>query len=115
MELLSERVLCSREHTDQSLAIIYQTIQTTSKPADLESYIEYILKDCEIYYNMPTVKALDALAELSALATIYVLDGFLDPKEKEITIYKRICALINTIKVSYPGNMHDSNVYSYGN
>jgi hypothetical protein len=63
----------------------------------LDEKIDEILKDCEIYYEMSTEKACDAMGELSNYAAIYA-DDMSSP------VYKKICRLINQIRVSYPPN-----------
>jgi hypothetical protein len=62
----------------------------------LSEKIDLILDDCEIFHQMPEHKAIDALAELSNYACIYVDD------EQYSHIYVKICELINMIRKSYP-------------
>jgi hypothetical protein len=64
----------------------------------LDDKIDKILDDCEIYFNMDRERAVDAMRELSNLATTYVAD------ENNPHIYQRICNLMDQIKVSYPVN-----------
>lgn len=61
----------------------------------LDRDVHRILRDCEIFHQMSYAKALDALDELSELATIYSLN-------QESDIYNKICLQIREIIASYP-------------
>ncbi len=67
----------------------------------LDGKIQKILRDCEIYFNMPKSKANDSIKELSNLAVIYRLRGSTD------FFYREIIRLINIIKASYPNDQDD--------
>jgi hypothetical protein len=60
----------------------------------LDNEMEYILKDCDIYYGMTREKAIDSLKELSYLSSIYCID-------KKSTFYYEIKKLIGSIISTY--------------
>lgn len=57
--------------------------------------INYILTDCEIFFDMSESKAMDAMLELSNFAALYIYEPEYDH------IYLRICNLITSIRASY--------------
>lgn len=67
----------------------------------LDEKLDAILADCEVTYTMTRDQALDALAELSDLAALYLV---VESK------YNRICAMMRTIMASYPISYDDDNV-----
>ena len=60
----------------------------------LNENISALLTDCEIFFEMYVIKAIDTLSELSNYACIYVY--------KNEEIYTHICKLIEHIKASFP-------------
>lgn len=65
----------------------------------LAESVNSILLDCEIYHGMTSVKAVDALLELSSLACLFV--------NRNENVYDRICKLITQLQNSYPASMDE--------
>jgi len=101
--LLRQRLLYSRKNEKLYLSAITFSMVTyfciAKQPKHLlkmlDDNVDKILDDCEIYFNMDKEKAIDAMKELSNLASIYV-------EHEKPQIYQRICHLIQQIRVSYP-------------
>jgi hypothetical protein len=97
--LLDQRLTFRRRTVDFDLNslsyIIVSTVKDEYTRFLLDEKIDEILKDCEIYYEMPDSKACDAMGELSNYASVYCVDP-------NCPIYRKICSLINQIRVSYP-------------
>lgn len=100
--ILDERITKKRQIVDDELAkysffllsLYAMAGESEQLLEQLNLQIDTLLKDCEIFYRMPESKAMDALQELSNLASLYV-------KMNDGDIYTRICLLINTIRSSY--------------
>jgi hypothetical protein len=60
----------------------------------LTEKIDYIISDCDTYFNMPREKANDSIRELSNLASLYVY--------KNDLIYNRIVTILTRLQNSYP-------------
>lgn len=103
--ILEQRLLYQRKTVDHVLAPFSHAIATAiSLSSDseymhsiLDENIVKILEDCEIYFEMERIKALDTLAELSNYATIYAI-------YPGSNTYEKICKMIKRITASYPAS-----------
>lgn len=102
--VLQERCMMKRRRRNQPLATysfflvgLYSQLNNSEYLRELASEkINYILEDCEVFHDMNTIKAMDAMRELSNWAAMFVGD------ERYSHIYTRICELIRLIRLAYP-------------
>lgn len=111
LDLISERLKISRKNSEKNLSGFSSQIVSCLRLCEsqdlkdvnndsviikntIESFLPEILKDCEIFFEMPETKAMDALLELCNFACIF-------SDERDFT-YIQIVDAINKIKASYP-------------
>lgn len=103
-DLILERLKISRKTSSKNLASFSSQIVSCIAMADkkeaiilenlVESFLPELLQDCEIFFEMPYDKAMDALQELSNYACIFGNDqGF---------SYIKVVEIMDKIKASYP-------------
>jgi len=97
--IIEQRISYKRKSTEQPLSnfssiILYSLVLSYDDKyirGILNDNIAKILKDCDIYFDMETYKAIDSMTELLNYATIYS-----DNLESET--YRHICNLLNKIR-----------------
>jgi hypothetical protein len=101
LELLHTRISKRRKDqerlSDYSLCIIglYDKCKSDILREAIDSSILTILEDCDVFFQMSTEMAMDAMLELSNWASFYYTD-------KDHTMYVRICEKISSVRASYP-------------
>jgi len=101
--ILQERMSYKRRTFNGKLAQYSHAIVFAMAVSERDEYIfgllnekiALLLQDCEIYHDMVIDKAMDAMAELSNFAAIYV-------NSNRQEIYHKITVMIKDIRVSYP-------------
>lgn len=102
--LLSQRSMVKRkDHNGNISAISTEIVFLYSKHQYDKAYfdliyemINTIISECEIYYNMTSSKAFDAVVELSSYAAVFV------GQKGYAYTYDQICKGVNDLRSSYP-------------
>ena len=110
-ELLNNRVCYSRKNDKINLSFFMDEIINLISTIDLEqqkiicnifeSYMDYILKDCEIRHDLNDKEIIDITSELSRLSTI-----FFSMEEKK---YNRVLSYLTELRRNYPLNEYHIN------
>ena len=100
MDILGIRLAQKRSETKEPLSIythglILGAENNIEYDKLLQENIPFLLAECEVTHNMPLNKALDALQELSHIATYFA-------KDFTNINYNKACLLINKIRATYP-------------
>jgi hypothetical protein len=105
IELLNNRICYSRKINKINLSVFLEKIiEIISYTNDMISqknicvifndYLDYILQDCEIRYDLTDDEIMDITSELSKLSTIF----FSVDMEK----YNKVCFILNELRKNFP-------------
>ena len=91
---LQQRKLSNQPFSPVAQLIVKAVVQYPELIELVDEQIDQILKDCQIYHDMPEKKAIDAMIELASLASLYV--------NRRENVYNQICHLLKQLQASYP-------------